>query len=173
MRKLIVVLCVAALMLTLAVPALANPSISEEVLEVLTESTEVEAISEKEIDAVVGEFVTDPAKADTVKEVLTKVIGTAEGEYLLPEDVVKMLVEEEDKAEDLKKVAGYRFSTPFSKLSGKVDAVQFKDATKDTKFLWIGPNGELEVIEAGVDAAGNVVFTFPGEGLIAQIDLVA
>jgi hypothetical protein len=85
-------------------------------------------------------------------------------------------------------LAGYHFSTQFASLtrpaeSTNDDTITLKlkasDANENTKFLWVGKDGTIIVVEPLLgedgkpmkDEDGNYVFVFPGEGLIAQVDL--
>lgn len=152
MRKLISVLCVVALMLIMAVPAFANPSVSSTVT-VLTE----------------GVVIAPPVINDITDETVKNVVETVNGEgYLTPADVVRMVLGED--AEEMQEVIDYSFSSQFNTIDAPefpVD-VEFEGTDENTKIMLINPETEelLVILKPNPDGT----FTFPFGGLFALID---
>lgn len=155
MRKLIAVLCVVAMMLIMAAPAFANPSIAVAVIP----TTEGVVVSSLDDD--------DPAEdiADaTAKSVVEEING--EGVMTPTEAVTELLGA---NADELKEVEGYSFSSQFNKISAPefpVD-VEFEGTDENTKIMLIDPEtGEVVIIEPNEDGT----FTIPFEGVFALMD---
>lgn len=151
MRKLTAVLCVVALMLIMAVPAFANPSVSGTIT-VVTEGVTVAPV------------VTSDIADDDAKSVVEAVNG--EGVMTPTEAVTAVLGA---RAAELKEVEGYSFTSQFNKVEAKkfpVD-IEIEGADENTKLMLINPEtGELVIIEANEDGT----FTIPFEGLFATMD---
>lgn len=157
MRKLIAVLCVVAMMLIMAVPAFANPSVANPV------ETKTEGVVISELDK------EDPAK-DIENEAIKGVVAALNGEgYITPTEVV-LAVKGPEATEELEAVKDYSFSSQFNHISAPefpVD-VEFEGTDENTKIMLINEKEEalLVVIEANEDGT----FTFPFEGDFALID---
>ena len=152
MRKLTAVLCVVALVLVMAVPAFANPSVSSTVT-ALTPGVSVAPIDTGDI-------------ADAkVKSAIEGVNG--EG-YLTPDDVVVMLKGED--APERADVKGYAFSSQFNLISADsfpMD-VQFAGTDENTKIMLVDP-ADAETLTI-IPASADGTFAFDFGGAFALID---
>ena len=150
MRKLIAVLCVVAMML-MAVPALANPSVTSTVT-VLTEGVTVDETetsdiaddgAKKAVEAVNGEGVMTPS------EVAASILGS--------------------DAPEVEELKGYSFTSQFISIDAPEFPVTIEIANADamTMIMLINPEtGELVIIRANEDGT----FTIPFAGLFAMMD---
>lgn len=155
MRKLIAVLCVVAMMLIMAVPAFANPSVAVAVIP----TTEGVVVSSLDDD--------DPAE-DIADAAAKSVVEAVNGEGVMtPTEAVTALLGK--NADELKEVEGYSFSSQFNKITAPefpVD-VEFEGTDENTKIMLINPEtGELVIILPNEDGS----FTFPFEGIFALMD---
>ena len=156
MRKLIAVLCVVAMMLMMAAPAFANPSVAVAVIP----TTEGVVVSSLDDD--------DPAE-DIADAAAKSVVEAVNGEGVMtPTDAV-LAVLDKDAKEELAEVKDYSFSSQFNKITAPefpVD-VEFEGTDENTKIMLINPEtGELVIILPNKDGS----FTFPFEGVFALMD---
>ena len=155
MRKLIAVLCVVAMMLMMAVPAFANPSVAVAVIP----TTEGVVVSSLDDD--------DPAE-DIADAAAKSVVEAVNGEGVMtPTDAVLAVLGK--NADELKEVEGYSFSSQFNKITAPefpVD-VEFEGTDENTKIMLINPEtGEMVIITPNEDGT----FTIPFEGVFALMD---
>ena len=155
MRKLIAVLCVVAMMLMMAVPAFANPSVAVAVIP----TTEGVVVSSLDDD--------DPAE-DIADATAKSVVEAVNGEGVMtPTDAVLAVLGK--NADELKEVEDYSFSSQFNKITAPefpVD-VEFEGADENTKIMLINPEtGEMVIITPNEDGT----FTIPFEGVFALMD---
>lgn len=153
MRKLIAVLCVVAMILVMAAPALAAPSITV-VADATTEGVVVSSLDEE-----------DPAE-DIANEAAKSVVEAVNGEGSLTPTEAVLDVLGKDAKEELKEVENYSFASQFHKISAPkfpVD-VAFEGTDENTKIMLIDPKtGELVIILPNADGS----FTFPFAGIFA------
>lgn len=154
MRKLIAVLCVVAMLMVMAVPALANPSVSVPVIS-KTAGVVITPLDEE-----------DPAK-DVADKGAKSVIEAVNSEgYMTPVEAAKELGATEEQLAELE---GYSFSSQFNTIDAPefpVD-VEFEDTDENTKIMEINPEtGELAIISANED----ITFTFEFAGIFALMD---
>lgn len=155
MRKLIAVLCVVAMMLIMAAPAFANPSVAVAVIP----TTEGVVVSSLDDD--------DPAE-DIADATAKSVVEAVNGEGVMtPTEAVEAVLGK--NADELKEVEGYSFSSQFNKIMAPefpVD-VEFESADENTKIMLINPEtGEMVIITPNEDGT----FTIPFEGVFALMD---
>ena len=155
MRKLIAVLCVVAMMLIMAVPAFANPSVAVAVIP----TTEGVVVSSLDDD--------DPAE-DIADAAAKSVVEAVNGEGVMtPAEAVEAVLGK--NADELKEVEGYSFSSQFNKITAPefpVD-VEFEGTDENTKIMLINPEtGEMVIILPNEDGT----FTIPFEGVFALMD---
>ena len=155
MRKLIAVLCVVAMMLMMAAPAFANPSVAVAVIP----TTEGVVVSSLDDD--------DPAE-DIADAAAKSVVEAVNGEGVMtPTDAVLAVLGK--NADELKEVEGYSFSSQFNKITAPEFpvGVEFEGTDENTKIMLINPEtGEMVIILPNEDGT----FTFPFEGVFALMD---
>lgn len=156
MRKLIAVLCVVAMMLVMAVPAFAAPSVTV-VADATTEGVVVNPLDEEDpVEDIENEAVKSVVEAVNVEGTLT------------PTQAVLDVLGKEAKQE-LKEVEKYSFSSQFHAISAPefpVD-VTFEGTDENTKIMLIDPEtGDLVIILPNEDGS----FTFDFAGIFALMD---
>ena len=158
MRKLIAVLCVVAMMLIMAVPAFANPSVAVAVIP-KTDGVVVSALDEEK------------PTADIADEAAKDVVEAVNGEGVMtPTEAVKAVLGEE--AEEVEAVEGYSFSSQFNEISAPefpVD-VAFEGTDENTKIMLINPEADAEEKLVVIEANEDGTFTFPFAGVFALMD---
>ena len=154
MRKLIAVLCVVAMMMVMAVPAFANPSVDVPVI------VKTKGVVVKPLDA------DDPAK-DIADEGAKNAVEAVNGEgFNTPAEVGKLLNATEEQLAELE---GYSFSSQFNTIDAPEfpTDVEFDGTDENTKVMLINPeSGELAIISANDDGT----YTIPFAGIFALMD---
>ena len=169
MQKFAAVLCVVALMLTMAVPALANPSIGDLSLNAVSKTPGVEV-------AVADAEDYEGAVAEAVEQV------NDENSKATVEEVVKAL--EGELPEEKGNVAEYDWVTTFAEVASSDEDVKpiiaidpslvEIEKLADYLILFVSPEGEVSFIDLVFDAETNeITAELPGAGIIALIQKIA